>query len=227
MTQELQWIDASVETPLEEPLLLVIGDRDSQSRSGDLAAGFYAEGEYHVGTSVAGDPLPDDQVVLFWARPVWPLGYDENGIWQGTDDSPKGKGAVPKFSLDGHTFAAEDCVDGVLINPTLPERFDHTTNETRPASHAKWWNRPFIVTETVEQLDTFYAERTDEYADEGRREWQEKGRVSWMKTWPSGTRYETRCLDGGAWDRSTSWGMFASLEEALACARSGPRWRKS
>lgn len=221
MTEELKWIDASEETPPEESLFLVIGDRDGQSRTGDLAAGFYAEGEYLIGTSMAGDPLPDDQVVLFWARAVWPRGYDENGIWQGKDV------AMPRFTLDGHTFAAENCVDGVLINPSLPEGFDHTANEARPASHAKWWNRPFIVTETVEQLDAFYAERTDEYADEGRQEWQDKGRASWMNTWSSGTRYETRCLDGGAWDRATSWGMFATLEEALACAGSGPHWRRN
>ena len=82
------------------------------------------------------------------------------------------------------------------------------------------------MTESVEQLDSFYAERSDEYADEGRLAWQAKGRASWMKAWPSGTRYATRCLDGGAWDRSTNWGMFASLEEALACAMNGPEWRK-
>jgi hypothetical protein len=28
----------------------------------------------------------------------------------------------------------------------------------------------------------------------------------------------------GAWDRSTSWGMFATLEEALKCAGNGRTW---
>jgi hypothetical protein len=39
-----------------------------------------------------------------------------------------------------------------------------------------------------------------------------------------GRGYDVRCLDGGAWDRPTCWGMFATLEEALACAGKGPAW---
>lgn len=34
---------------------------------------------------------------------------------------------------------------------------------------------------------------------------------------PSGTRYIVHCLDGGAWDRPTDWGSFASLNDALVC----------
>lgn len=30
------------------------------------------------------------------------------------------------FKLDGFTFQAEECVDGVLINPKLPKAFDNT-----------------------------------------------------------------------------------------------------
>lgn len=131
---------------------------------------------------------------------------------------------MPKFSLNGHSFTAEQCVDGVLVNPSQPKLFDNTPNEDRPASQAKWWNMPYVVTETVESLDATYAARTDEYADAGREYWV-KGRECWMAAWPSGTRFETRCLDGGAWDRSTSWGMFATIEAAIECAKTGPRWR--
>lgn len=121
-------------------------------------------------------------------------------------------------------IVAAEFVCGVPINPMLPPGFDNTRNEERPASHRKFWNVPFIVTSSVADLDKYYAERTDAYADAGRKEWETNGRAQWMRAWPSGTRYETRCLDGGAWDRSTSWGMFASLEEAIDCA-SGPGWR--
>ena len=132
---------------------------------------------------------------------------------------------MPKYSYkDGTHYTAKNQVDGVLIDPKLPARFDCTPNEDRPDSQTKWWAFPFIVTETVEQLDAMYAKRTDEYADKGREQWV-AGRVQWMAAWPSGTRYETRCLDGGAWDRSTSWGMFATIEEAVACAKAGPAWR--
>lgn len=42
----------------------------------------------------------------------------------------------------------------------------------------------------------------------------------------SNLRYEVRCLDGGAWDRSTYWGTFGSIEEAIDCALHGPVWRR-
>lgn len=221
MNDELQWVDASVRTPPDESLWMVVEDLGGEGRAAEMVAGFYADGEYHVGSTMAGDPLPDDKVVRFWAIPTWPTGYDESGIWQG-DVVP----VKPVFTLDGITFTAEKCVDGVLVNPVLPARFDTTANEERPPSHNKWWNRPFIVTETVEALDAFYAGRTDEHAEAGRKLWAEN-REKWMKSWPNGTRYETRCLDGGAWDRSTSWGMFPTLEEALLTAATGPRWRNT
>ena len=107
---------------------------------------------------------------------------------------------------------------GVPVNPKLPDLFDCTPHEERPVSQLKFWGRPFIATETIEALDTFYAERTDAYADAGREHWK-AARPQWMAAWPTGTRYEVRCLDGGAWDRSTSWGMFATLAEAVACAK--------
>lgn len=126
-------------------------------------------------------------------------------------------------TAQGYIFA-DQVVDGVPVNPRLPAAFDDTANDYRPDSHRKFWNVPFIVTETVENLDAFYAGRTDDYAEGGRRIWTE-GRETWLKAWPSGTRYEVRCLDGGAWDRATSWGMFPSLDAALDVARSGPSWR--
>lgn len=117
---------------------------------------------------------------------------------------------------------AEDVVDGVPINPKLPKNFDITPNEHRPDSHYKFWELPYIETNTVEQWDESYDKRTDEYAAEGRRKWYEEHRAKWLEAWPSGVRYDVRCLDGGAWDRSTSWGMFGTLAEALNCAKTGP-----
>lgn len=92
----------------------------------------------------------------------------------------------------------------VPINPVLPKNFSNTPNGARPASHLRWWNRPFIQTYTTDDMC-----RTD--AD----------RARWLKAWPSGTRYDVRCLDGGAWDRPTCWGMFNTLDEAMQCARGG------
>lgn len=135
------------------------------------------------------------------------------------------KNNMPRLKTQHGFIAAERIADGVPINPKLPPRFDDTSNEWRPPSHRKFWNVPFIVTETVEALDAYYAGRTDDYAEAGRKLWI-GGRETWMAAWPSGTRYEVRCLDGGAWDRATSWGMFSSLEAALDCAHGGPGWRR-
>ena len=132
---------------------------------------------------------------------------------------------MPRFNIAGNKFTAEKCIRGVLVNPVLPKHFDSTANEERPASQKKWWDMPYIETLSVEEWDEQYANRTDEYADKAREGWKE-GRVSWLRAWPSGIRYDVRCLDGGAWDRSTAWGMFATLEEALACAGVGPEWRQ-
>lgn len=130
-----------------------------------------------------------------------------------------------KFTIDHLVFHAKSKADGILINPKLPPRFDDTANDERPASHQKWWHRPFIQTLSVEEEDRRYAERTDEWAEKGREAWAES-RPKWLAAWPGGVRYEVRCLDGGAWDRSTSWGMFATLKEAIACAKSEPSWRR-
>ena len=109
---------------------------------------------------------------------------------------------------------AENVVDGVPINPKLPPDFDQTPNDDRPDAHRKFWGVPFIVTDSVDAWDAYYADRTDEWAEEGRAHWVE-GRKRWMEAWPSGVRYSVRCLDGGAWDRSTAWGSFPTLEAAL------------
>ena len=87
---------------------------------------------------------------------------------------------------------------GIPLNPKLPGNFDDCDNRFRPASHRRWWNRPFIRTEV----------------DDDPR---------WLAAWPSGIRYDVRCLDGGAWDRSTGWGMFGTIEEAIRCARGAGR----
>lgn len=117
-----------------------------------------------------------------------------------------------KFHLDGHSFKAEDCHHGILINPSLPKRFNDTPNDRRPDSQNVWWLRPFIVTTTTNDL---LGEPKAEESPQSRD--QQK---SWPADWPSGTRFDVRRLDGGAWDRSTTHGCFNDLEAALAKANS-------
>ena len=87
-------------------------------------------------------------------------------------------------------------IDGIHVNPELPAEFDNTPNEARPKSHMVWWGVPFIVS------------HTDDHP-------------RFLEHWKSGTRWDVRCLDGGAWDRSTCWGQYGSLEEAVKAAKSG------
>lgn len=128
------------------------------------------------------------------------------------------------FTVDGAKFKAVDCIDGVLINPKLPKNIDCTANDYRPATHKKFFNLPYI--ETCSDTDFDPANDTDEYAEQRRQRWAESGRAEWFKAWPSGIRYDVRCLDGGAWDRSTNWGGYATQEEALKVAATGAPWRK-
>lgn len=104
------------------------------------------------------------------------------------------------FEIMGRKFRAVDAVAGVLIDPVLPSGFDDTANEERGPEHLAFENLPFIRS-TVSFEPEF------------------------LKAWPAGVRFDVRCLDGGAWDRSTVWGMFATIPAALACANAGPAWR--
>jgi hypothetical protein len=112
----------------------------------------------------------------------------------------------------------ERAVGGIAINPRLPADFDQTPNDDRPASHLKFWHRPYIITATIAGFDRFYSDRRDQWADQGRVWWRDQGRPAWLKAWPAGTCYTVRCLDGGAWDRSTNRGSYGSLSDALAAA---------
>jgi hypothetical protein len=215
-----QWLDASIHTPNENaPLILTVESLPNGNRHGgtaEVTPGLYCDGEFFIGSTTVGDPLDEDQVVTYFSyiREL-PNCYD-NSLCR------KGDGPYRLFKLaNNFEYYARQCVDGVLIDPRLPPRFDSTPNEDRPQDHEKFWQVPFIKTKDVSALDALYQAGTGEHAEKARKEWEEKGRAHWLQAWPSGIRYETRCLDGGAWDRSTSLGMYATLEEAVQRAKVG------
>ena len=128
------------------------------------------------------------------------------------------------FQEGGLVFYAEAVEDGVLINPALPEKFSCTPNAERsPEERARWWDRPYVQVSTWEQLERHQREHQVYLRREGLGGAADveahiaQLREDWFKGWPEGKRYEVRCLDGGAWDRPTCWGMFPSLDLALAC----------
>ncbi|MDE5179180.1 hypothetical protein [Vibrio fluvialis] len=123
-----------------------------------------------------------------------------------------------------------DVVRGIFINPKLRPDFDYTPNEEREHLENKhWFGRAYIVTDEYQQetYPEFVARATKydpEHQVESEADFDERNRQSkaaWLKAWPTGVRYEVRCLTGGAWDRSSSLGMFASLDKAVAKIESG------
>lgn len=112
-----------------------------------------------------------------------------------------------------------DIVDGVCIDPDLRWDFNITPNEDREQKEIDdWWEVPYITTQGF-MRDTYreYAVRCSGELD-SEDVWLQK-RADELKRWgesfPDGFRYDVRCLDGGAWDRSTKLGHFSSLEDAL------------
>jgi hypothetical protein len=101
------------------------------------------------------------------------------------------------YDVDRSVYQAEDAIEGFLINPKFPAKFNSTANDARPKAHQKFWNLPYI--ESFESADPKAVE----------------GKV-----------YQVHCLDGGAWDRPTMWGGFFTLMEAVECCKTGPAWRK-
>lgn len=91
-----------------------------------------------------------------------------------------------------YKFRCAGVLRGRTVDPVLPKRFDDTPNEDRSPRSMAWWNVPFIVACCYDD-------------------------ATFRKAWPGGVRYDVRCLDGGAWDRSTWWGSFSTLDEASRC----------
>ncbi len=120
-------------------------------------------------------------------------------------------------------------IDGIFINPILPDEFDVTAHEDRDEDMNWWWNKPYIVIEELTQeswIEHYYRLKNEfDWSDEkigSKEDWEnqnERTKKNWLETWPTGFRYNVRCLDGGAWDRSTNKGMFATFEAAIDIAK--------
>lgn len=114
----------------------------------------------------------------------------------------------------------------ILINPTIPNWMDSRDIRKRSNAHMKkWFNVPYIETENfIDDTYEDYCERCLGMELETEQEFDDRrlrDRESWCNTWGAdGIRYDVRCLDGGAWDRTTNHGSFKTLEEALEKARS-------
>ncbi|WP_175771416.1 hypothetical protein [Burkholderia ambifaria] len=92
------------------------------------------------------------------------------------------------FSIDGHTYVAKACVDGILVDPQLPTNIGQMSGGEICRVHREWWNRPFVITvepmaEACESLAL--GETRDRWLDDGGQHWMVLARVN---VW-----YEARC----------------------------------
>ena len=130
-------------------------------------------------------------------------------------------------------------VDGIAIDPILPDDFWNTAHEDRERIELdEWWERSFIVTQGYneesyeeyysrmkpyyDELIAHYGEEKTTYKVETEDEFNARiaeQKKSWFDAWSSGIRYDVYILDGGAWDRPTSKAKVGSLEEALKIAK--------
>jgi hypothetical protein len=128
--------------------------------------------------------------------------------------------------LDGYVFHAEAVISGVLINPALPDGFDNTPLDARSDQHRqRWLMRPFIETvcwfgtggrEAEERrVQMLLRQHMPAHAVADLEQHIAECRQRWFATWPAGIRYELLWLDGKSSDCPSSWGQFATLEEAL------------
>lgn len=133
--------------------------------------------------------------------------------------------AIP-YEEKHHPDKQTQIIDGICINPELREGFDSTSNEDRDSLEVRdWWGRPFILESEYQPADKTYnsfVKRLKSYnsdADiEPQNEWEQRTadeKHRFDENYPHGKVYTVRCLSGGAWDRSSWCGDFATLDEAL------------
>ena len=117
-------------------------------------------------------------------------------------------------------------VEGICINPVLRYYFDATDNDIRSElEKTHWWGRAYITTEefTRDTYKEYLVRMKNSTTVETEKQFNSNrvnDRKSWFCHWGNdGVRYNVRCLDGGAWDRSSNKGFFDNLDDALILAR--------
>jgi len=103
---------------------------------------------------------------------------------------------------------------------------DATDNDIRSElEKTHWWGRAYITTEefTRDTYKEYLVRMKNSTTVETEKQFNSNrvnDRKSWFCHWGNdGVRYNVRCLDGGAWDRSSNKGFFDNLDDALILAR--------
>ena len=139
---------------------------------------------------------------------------------------------------ESHRPDQQHFAEGVAIHPNLRTGFDQTPLTDRdPEEVRDWWHRPYILTTSWQEIGdrleqealTLKAGHLLEFTSRKNEIQQQQlnAKAEWFHLYPSGIRYEVRCLDGKSSDQSTSWGMESTLEAAIRRAKKGPTWQSS
>jgi len=125
-----------------------------------------------------------------------------------------------------HYYDNQQKVEGIPINPVQRYYFDMTAHDDRDQKEIDdWWEQPYIVTESfrVDTYKEYLVRMKDSENIETEEEFDKRrnaSKKSWEEDWKGGIRYTVRCLDGGAWDRTTWKGSFDNMDDALKLAKS-------
>lgn len=112
------------------------------------------------------------------------------------------------------SIVAKQTIDGIPVDPVLPEGFDNTPNDQRPIEHHHWVNRPYIETTSLVQLVEYWRKHQQQDEEEVLEATQK-----WLSAYPEGICYTVSCLDGQCWNAPSELGYFKTLEEALVHAK--------
>jgi hypothetical protein len=134
---------------------------------------------------------------------------------------------------DCHRYANQtELFEGIPLNPNLRRDFDDTPNDLREDDEVQdWWGKPYIVTTHIDELPMMSQTWDEKVAFFSKHNWalnltreqfeadQAEARARFLADRPEGINYTVRCLDGGAHDRSTWCGEFATMAEAVEAAK--------
>lgn len=93
-------------------------------------------------------------------------------------------------------------IDGIFVNPNLPDDFDITPNEEKDSSSLWWWGKPYIIIESLRQESWIehYSRLKNEFqwsderigTQEDFKQNLQRVREHWFDEFHTGFRYNVR-----------------------------------
>lgn len=146
--------------------------------------------------------------------------------------------------LEIHRPLHQELVDGIPLDPNLPQDFYSIANADRdPLEIEDWFGRPFIIKFSWADREAIYRDfrargmppeyeeglySEDWWPAEGSDQWFEEElaefRGRWYESFPEGIKYQIHCMGSSLGSDRTAiccWGGCASLEDAVLVVKAG------